>query len=159
MNPSIWPKTANASRPSSKSWACSSRRTVPPWTWIRRWKWPSASPIPWWCVPATCWAAAPWPWSMTRKSWWITSANRCPKSPSIPSSSTSSWNMPWKWTWTPCPTARKSMWPASWNTSKKPVSTPVTRPACCLPSRSPMTMWPSSPPRPKPWPASSRSWA
>ena len=55
-------------------------------------------------------------------------------------------------------TAGKFMWPGSWNISRKRASIPATRPACCLPSRSPTTMWRSSRPRPKPWLANSGSW-
>ncbi|BDZ43669.1 hypothetical protein GCM10025865_29680 [Paraoerskovia sediminicola] len=79
-------------------------------------------------------------------------AAACPR----PCSSTGSSTTRWRSTSTRCTTARSSTSVGSWSTSRRPGSTPATRPACCLRSRSAPPRSSASGARPRPSP---RAWA
>ena len=89
-----------------------------------------------WCGRRTCSAAGAWRSSTTRRC--CTTTSRAPprRPPSTRCSSTASSTTRSRSTSTRSTTATSSTSPASWSTSRRPASTPATRPARCRRSRS-----------------------
>lgn len=150
--PSTPPRTAARSARCSPRPACRPPSTAPPPPSRARRPSPTRSATRSSYAPRTCSAAAAWRSSTTRTGCPRTSRNP-PRSPRpARSSSTASSTTPSRSTWTPSTTAPSSTSAASWSTSRKPASTPATRPAPC--PRSPSAASTSSacapPPRPSP---------
>ena len=84
-----------------------------------------------WCGRPTCWAAAAWRSSTTKKPCRATSPAPPSSRPSIPCWSTDSSRTPSRSTSTRSATAPRSTSAGSWSTSRKPASTRATRRARC----------------------------
>lgn len=155
--PSTPPRTAAPSARSSPTPTCPPPSTAPPPPSPAPRPSPTRSATPSSYAPRTCSAAAAWRSSTTKSD--------CPRtSPSPPrsprparSSSTASSTTPSRSTSTPSTTAPSSTSAASWSTSRKPASTPATRPAPCPRSPSAATTSSGCAPPPRPSPRASAS--
>ena len=132
---STWPRTAARSAGCWPRRSCprrgTARRTAPP----RRSRSPARSATRCWCGRPTCSAAAAWRSSTTTRRSAATSPGPPTPRPSTRCWSTGSSTTRSRSTWTRCSTAPRCTSAASWSTSRRPGSTPVTRPACCRRSR------------------------
>lgn len=150
--PSTPPRTAAPSARSSPRRACPPPSTAPPPRSRARRPSPTRSATRSSSAPRTSSAAAAWRSSTTRRAWSRTSPSPRRSPRPAPCWSTASSTTPSRSTSTPSTTAPSSTSAASWSTSRKPASTPATRPAHCL--RSPSAASTSSacapPPRPSP---------
>lgn len=152
------PRRSTPRRTAARSAGCSPRRgcpppsTAPPPPSTRPRPSPTRSATRSWSAPRTCSAAAAWRSSTTRPASPRTSRSPPRSAPPARCWSTASWTTRSRSTSTRSTTAPSSTSAASWSTSRRPASTPATRPARCprSPSAASTSSGCGSPPRPSP---------
>ena len=129
--PSTWPRTAARSAKCSTPRGCRRPSSAWPPASSRPAGSPPISATRCWSGRPTCWAAAAWRSSTTKKPWRVTSPAPPNSRPSTRCWSTDSSRTPSRSTSTRSATAPRCTSAESWSTSRKPASTRATRRARC----------------------------